>query len=107
MLVVAWEALYDAIPRLQAKENLAAYSVAVLSSPYLTEDGQSSRDSILDNWREVLSHGQAWLKGALRSGSDFSGPNTPAGATRDDKWFPGLHAVQKKLGEIVGLGLRS
>lgn len=106
MLVAAWDALYDAIPRLQAKEQLAAYSVAVLSSPYLTEDGQQSRDGILETWRNLIAQGRALLKGEFRSTSDFSGDSTPPGATRDDKWFPGLHAVQKKLSEIVGLGMR-
>jgi len=106
MLVVAWDALYDAIPRLQAKENLAAYSIAVLSSPYLTDDGQTTRDGILDGWRGLLAQGKRLLDGAVQSAQDFRGSNTPAGAQRDDKWFPPLKKVQQQLAEIIGRGMR-
>jgi hypothetical protein len=106
MLVVAWDALYDAIPRLQAKEHLAAYSIAVLSSPYLTDDGQTTRDGILDGWRELLAQGKKMLAGMVPSSRNFSGENTPAGARRDDKWFPPLRKVQEQLAEIIGRGMR-
>jgi len=106
MLVVAWDALYDAIPRLQAKEHLAAYSIAVLSSPYLSDDGQKARDGILDGWRDLLSKPRAWLQDHFQASSDFSGPNTPKGAKRDDRWFPSLRKVQQQLGEILGRELR-
>jgi hypothetical protein len=106
MTVAGWDALWQAIPRIRAKEHMAAYTVQVLASPHLNEDGQKTRDAILDNWRELVQYGRSWLRGQFKSPSDFSGPNTPPGTTRDDSWFPSVRAFGKKMAEILGSGLR-
>lgn len=52
MLVVVWDAMDAAIPRLQAEENLNAYNVAVVSSANAEE---KSRQELLGLWREQAS----------------------------------------------------
>lgn len=54
MLVVAWDALDAAIPRIEAEENYAAYTVAVLATPHAEEE---SRNSILGSWRALITGG--------------------------------------------------
>lgn len=105
MLVIQWDALYEAIPRIQAKEHLAAWTVAVLATPG-TEEGQHERDSILNSWRELATRSRTWLQKRFQSPTDFSGPNTPPGSSRDDSWFPPLAAFGRKMGEILGTGFR-
>jgi hypothetical protein len=106
MLVVAWDELYQAIPRIQAKEHLAAYTTAVLASPSLSEEGQQTRDSILENWRDLATKTNAWLRSQFQPANSFKGANTPPGAERDDAWFPSLHDFGNKMREVLGLGLR-
>jgi len=54
MLVIAWEAMYDAIPRIHAEEMLDAYMVGVLSTPAPDEDAASKRQKIVDEWRQMV-----------------------------------------------------
>jgi len=98
MLVVVWDALYQAIPSIQAKEQLAAWTTAVLASPSLTEEGQTERDGILDSWRKLATSGWNSVRGQLVGGS-------PSGS-RDDKWFQPLAVFGSKMKEVLGLGLR-
>lgn len=54
MLVITWEALNDAIPRLQAEEYLAAYTVSVVSSPAHDYQSLAQRTQIVDEWRKTV-----------------------------------------------------
>jgi hypothetical protein len=58
MLVIAWEALNEAIPRLEAEDKLSAYTVAVLASPAQDQSTVDKRQKIVDQWRQ-LSFGKA------------------------------------------------
>lgn len=54
MLVISWNALNDAIPRLQAEEYLAQYTIGVVSSPAHDADSLRKKQSIVDGWQTVV-----------------------------------------------------
>lgn len=54
MLVVSWEAMNDAIPRLTAEESLSAYTIAVLASPPPDQETLTKRQKIIDEWRQLV-----------------------------------------------------
>lgn len=66
MLVVVWEAMYGAIPRLQAEEQLAAYAVAVTASPAQDRQGVRYRESVLDGWRKQMQGAFARVRDTAR-----------------------------------------
>lgn len=55
MLVIAWEAMYDAIPRLQAEESLAAYTVAVTASPAHDQQSLQHKTAIVEVWQRTVA----------------------------------------------------
>lgn len=54
MLVAVWDAMYGAIPRLQAEEQLAAYNVAVVATPPVDRQGLHDREKVLAGWRQQM-----------------------------------------------------
>jgi hypothetical protein len=54
MLVIAWEAMNSAIPRIQAEERLDAYTVAVLASPPPDQDSVTQRQKIINQWQQLI-----------------------------------------------------
>lgn len=54
MLAVAWDALNDAIPRLQAEEKLTAYQVAVLATPTSDRSASYARERVVQSWLKLL-----------------------------------------------------
>lgn len=54
MLVGVWESMYAAIPRLQAEEQLAAYTAAAVAQPAQDRSGLAQRESILASWRKQM-----------------------------------------------------
>lgn len=102
MLVVAWDEMNEAIVKLEAQERLAAYTVAVVASPYTDENGLRARETVLDGWRNIVSAGREWLKGEFQgrtNGASHSGP-------RDDRFFPSVRAFGQKMREVLGAEMR-
>lgn len=68
MLVVQWNALNEAIPRLQADERYNDYLVSVASSPYAGKAGQQ----LAESWREQAWRGFQTLAAAAKRGGELS-----------------------------------
>lgn len=101
MLVVAWDEMNAAIAKLEAQERLAAYTVAVVASPYTDDNGLRARESVLDGWRDLISAGRAWIKERTNgNGASHSG------GRRDDRFFPSVRAFGQKMSEVLGNEMR-
>jgi hypothetical protein len=55
MLVIVWEAMNAVIPRLQAEEYMAQYTVAVMSTPASDRNAVWVRQKVIDEWMDLAS----------------------------------------------------